>query len=69
MMVIKLCSGFDAKMVLRWETVFKCKHKSETLGKVLSVTQNGILISQSSVDKIGKLGPVEKIMLYIITLS
>ena len=50
-------------------TVFKCKHKSQTLGKVLSVTQNGILISQSSVDKIGKLEPVEKIMLHIITLG
>ena len=49
-----------------WETVFKCKHKMETLRKVISVSQNIILISHSS-DTIGKLEAIGKITLYIIS--
>ena len=38
-----------------WETVFKCNKKGETLGKVISISQDIILISQSSEDAIGKI--------------
>ena len=67
-MVVMIFSALDTQVI--WnnaEKQFLNANISETLRKLISVSQNSILLFQSSVDTIGKLGPIGKIMLYIVS--